>query len=142
MDTSHIPKGFHTVTPYLVTNDAEKVLDFVQKGLNAEVTDKMLQKDGSVMHAQFRVGDSMVMVGPGGDQTWPGMLYLYVEDADKLYAQAIKAGAESVCEPKDEFYGDRVAAVKDPGGNQWWIATQKEKLSHEELQDRVQTAGY
>ena len=99
----------------------------------------LVRADGSVMHAEIQVGDCHVMMGePMGDFTpMPAMLYLYVEDVDAAFKQAVQAGALPVMEPADQFYGDRNGGVKDPSGNLWWLASRKENLSSEEMAERA-----
>jgi uncharacterized glyoxalase superfamily protein PhnB len=136
---SPIPQGFHTVTAYLVVPDAAKVMDFMQCAFGATERYKMQGPDGAVAHDEMQVGDSVVMVGQSPDQTRTthSMLYLYVPDVDSVYQKAVAAGGISVREPVDQFYGDRSGAVKDPGGNEWWIATHKEDVSSEEMKRRM-----
>ena len=99
--------------------------------------------DGNIMHAEIKIGDSMVMLGECRDQSpMNAMIYLYVKDTDKLYNQANKAGAESIMAPTNQFYGDRNAGVKDPCGNQWWIGTHVENVSPKEIQKRMATAKH
>ena len=137
--TRSIPEGFGTVTPYLVVKGVAEVLTFLEKAFDAQVEDRMDEPGGTVAHAVVRIGDSMVMLGeaPSAEAELPAMLYLYVEDVDRVYQRALDAGGESISELADQFYGDRNAAVKDAAGNQWWIATHKESLTHEELQRRA-----
>ncbi len=75
------------------------------------------------MHAEIKIGDSIVMMGEGGEKTFLAMLHLYMEDVDAVYQRAIQAGGKSLREPTDQFYGDRSGGVEDAFGNQWWIAT-------------------
>jgi uncharacterized glyoxalase superfamily protein PhnB len=98
--------------------------------------------NGVVMHAQVRIRGSAVMMGEASEQwkSMPGQIYMYVEDMDDLYKSAMAAGGVSVREPRDEFYGDRVGAVKDPSGNIWWIATHKEDVPDEEMMRRMKEA--
>ena len=96
--------------------------------------------NGTVAHAELKIGDSMVMIGDAGDQ-WPvktGQVYLYLEDCDRFYKQALAAGATSVREPADQFYGDRNATVNDAFGNTWSIGTHVEDVSSEEMERRMQ----
>lgn len=132
-----IPEGFRTVTPYLVVPDAAKVMDFLKRAFGATERYKMPGPDGSVFHAELQVGDSIVMLGQAQDENRRPMLYLYVPDVDATYKGAIAAGGISIREPADQFYGDRNGAVKDPGGNEWWIATHKEDVSPQEMQRRM-----
>ena len=120
-----VPHGYHTVTPYLTVANVQKLLDFVKAAFDAEETHRMARPDGSVGHAEVRIGDSMVMMGQARDE-WkarPGTLYVYVPDADAVYKRALAAGARSLREPTTQSYGDRSGGVEDPLGNQWWIAT-------------------
>lgn len=138
MAVNPIPKGYHTVTPYLLVEDVAKLLTFVQAAFDAEVVERM-EEDGTVNHAAVRIGDSMVMMGQarGEHGANPTMLYLYVEDMDATFKRAIEAGATVVREPQDEFYGDRSGGVKGPLGNEWWVATHVEDVSPEEMAKRA-----
>ncbi|HND19523.1 MAG TPA: VOC family protein [Acidobacteriota bacterium] len=138
-----IPDGYHTVTPYLVVENAEKLLEFLTSAFDARVTFASRHSDGAVGHAEVKIGDSMIMIGQAGPQSqpMPSMLYLYVPDTDAVYAQALKAGGVSIMEPANQFYGDRNAGVKDHFGNQWWIATHVEDVSPEELEHRAKAHG-
>jgi len=130
-EVSPVPKGYHTVTPYLVVQDAPALINFMRQAFAAEETFRTIGSAGGV-HAEVRLGDSMLMIGGGGPGlTWQGKpmptsLHLYVEDTDAVYQRALEAGATSVEQPTDQFYGDHEAGVKDPAGNYWWIATHKE----------------
>ena len=143
MSVSRIPEGFQTVTPYLVVKSVPSLIQFLEGAFGAELRESTTLPDGSVIHALMRVGTSMVMMGGAmGDEhpVRPTMLYLYVEDMDAWYEGAMKAGAKSVQEPRDEFYGDRTSAIEDPQGNQWWIATHKEDVTPEEIARRAAVA--
>ena len=141
MSASPIPKGYHTITPYFSVRDAHGLVDFLKRAFDS-VAEVHTMPDGSILNAQVQVGDSMVLIGQApkdrpAEQLMPAMLYMYVEDVDSVYRKAIAAGAESIIEPRDQFYGDRVGAVKDLAGNQWWIATHKEEMSSEEMTRRA-----
>jgi uncharacterized glyoxalase superfamily protein PhnB len=138
-----IPEGFHTVTPYLLVRGAAKLIDFLKRAFEAKEIERMRRQDGTIMHAEVRIGDSIVMMAePTGDfAPMPSAMYLYVTDTDAVYRRAVQAGATSVMEPVDQFYGDRRAGVKDPVGNLWWIATHKEDVSQEELRKRAEALG-
>jgi uncharacterized glyoxalase superfamily protein PhnB len=103
----------------------------------------MMRPDGSIGHAEVKIGDSIIMMSePMGDmQPMPASIYLYVQETDAVYQRALQAGATSLTEPADQFYGDRSAGVKDPAGNQWWIATHKEDVPPEEMVKRARAAG-
>jgi PhnB protein len=138
MNDNPIPEGFHTVTPYLIVPDVSAELDFIERALGGVVTERVPTPDGTLMHGEVRIGNSMVMLGQANEHhpPLPCMLYLYVADVDAAYRQAVDAGAESLREPVDEFYGDRTAGVGDAAGVQWWLATRIETLSSEELARR------
>ena len=133
------PAGSHTVTPYLLVRDAAALIDFAQAALGAVETERMLRQDGTIMHAEVKIGDSIVMLGQATDaaSAMPGLLYVYVPDVDAAFRAALAAGATSLQEPKDEFYGHRTAGAIDSNGNQWWLAAVVEQLTQEEQQRRA-----
>ena len=135
-----IPEGFHTVTPFLIVKDATKLLEFIQKAFQGETTSIMKDADGKVMHATARIGDSIIMASDANDRikAMSCMLYLYMDDVDAIYKQAIKAGGQSLREPTNEFYGDRSAGIKDAWDNQWWIATHIEDVDEKEMKRRAE----
>ena len=138
MAVKPIPDGYHSVTPYLVVEGVVKLIDFVKQAFGATEIERMAAPDGRIMHAEVKIGDSIIMMAESSAQ-WnpmPGFLYLYVPDTDAVYRQALTSGATSIMEPADQFYGDRNAGVKDFCSNIWWIATRKENVSPEELQRR------
>jgi uncharacterized glyoxalase superfamily protein PhnB len=137
MAVKAIPEGFHSVTPYVLVEDGAKFIDFVQQAFGAELCERMENPDGSVRHAQVKIGDSFVMLGKPQGEGMPASLYLYVPDCDAVYQRALAAGATSIMEPADQFYGDRGAGVTDPCGNLWWIGTHIEDVSSEELARRA-----
>jgi len=128
---NYIPEGFHTVTPYLVGSGTVRLMEFLAQAFNAKGTFRMARPDGSIGHASMRIGDSMVeMADPmAGGKAMPSALHLYVPDADEVYRWAVAGGATSLYEPKDMPYGDHEGGVKDPAGNDWYIATHK-RSSH------------
>lgn len=143
MAVQPIPAGFHSITPYLIVPGIAKLVEFLRQAFGAEEVHPIMKRpDGTVMHAELRVGDSVVMMGEpmGNFQAMPCMLYLYVPDVDATYRRALAAGAVSLQEPADQFYGDRNAGVRDPSGNLWWIGTHKEDVPPEELRRRAQAA--
>ncbi len=134
-----IPDGHHTVTPYLTVQGAARLIDFLKKVFDARETEWFERPDGTIGHAELRIGDSVVMLGnvQGESKATSSAMYVYVNDADTTYKRALEAGATSVMEPADQFYGDRHGGVKDPAGNYWWIATHIEDVSPEELKKRA-----
>ena len=140
MTTKPIPEGFHTVTPFLAVEGADLLIDFLKRAFGALELHRLAWPDGAVAHAEVLIGDSVVMIGETRGETKPtsASLYLYVQDVDSAYHQALEAGGVSLMEPTDQFYGDRNGGVADPYGNQWWIATHIEDVSVEELDKRAQ----
>jgi uncharacterized glyoxalase superfamily protein PhnB len=141
MTAKAIPEGYHTVTPYLVVRGAAKTIDFAKKAFGAETASEPLKRpDGTIMHAEFKIGDSYVMISDASEQHQPmqSMLHIYVPNVDAVYQRAIAAGGKSVMEPMDMFYGDRSGGVKDPAGNQWFIGTHREDVAPQELKRRAE----
>ena len=142
MTVNYIPNGYHTITPYLAVRDANKLLQFLKQAFDAEEIEIHRDKEGKIMNAELKIGDSIVMIGElplnyEESKLLKSMIYLYVADADSVYKKAIQADGKSVLEPIDHFYGDRSGAVEDPAGNQWWIATHIEDVSREEINRRA-----
>ena len=125
---SKIPKGFRTVTPYIVVSDVHQEVDFIKKVFDAEGKVYGLGSAGG-FHSEYRIGDSMLMIGGGGKGSkWKGTpvpvsLHVYVADVDGVYQRAVQAGAISLMEPTDMEYGERGAGIEDAGGNHWYLAT-------------------
>ena len=133
-----VPPGYTTVTPYLCVTDADKLIDFLTQAFDAKLIFKMDGPSGRIMHAEMTIGDSRIMLGqPEPGKETNAMIHLYLPDADGFYARAIAAGATSVREPADQFYGDRSAGVRDQFGNQWYIATHVEDVSPDEMERRM-----
>lgn len=123
------PSGYSTVSPYLIAAGARRVIDFLQRTFGAEELRRYDLPDGSIMHAEVRIGDTVVMLGDAGED-WPAVpahLHVYVDDVDACYRRALAAGGLSVQPPERKGQDpDRRGGVKDPAGNTWWIATQVE----------------
>lgn len=143
MATNYIPEGYHTVTPYLVVDDIEKVIEFLEKGLGGQLKYGMPGPDGKVRHAEVLIGNSHIMLGQSHKESPSNesMLYLYVPDVDATFAKALAAGASEVMPVSDQFYGDRSGGLMGPCGNQYWIATHKEDVSEEEMARRMAEMG-
>lgn len=142
MSVRPIPEGHPRVSPYLIVRDAATVLDFMVHTFEAQELSRHLTPDGDVMHAEVRIHDSVIMVG-GANEQWPPVsaaLHVYVEDVDAVYRRALEAGATSVSEPTNQFYGDRSAHVTSPGGVTWFITTHVEDVSADEMQRRMEAA--
>jgi uncharacterized glyoxalase superfamily protein PhnB len=127
----YIPEGFHTVTPYFIVADGPAFLGFLKSGLGAEEIGIHKDGNGRIMHAQLRLGDSMLEFGEATEQ-YPAMklcLHVYVPDTDALYERAVAAGAKTMRSPRVEPYGERSAGIEDQAGNVWWIATRVGQLT-------------
>ncbi|MBW4635011.1 MAG: glyoxalase/bleomycin resistance/extradiol dioxygenase family protein [Iphinoe sp. HA4291-MV1] len=140
MAVKPIPEGYHTVTPYLFVEGAATLIEFLKQGFAAKEIRRTLHPEGSIMNAEVKIGDSLIMVSEARCEfkSMPSSIYLYVENIDATYENALKAGAISMMEPNDEFWGDRHAAVKDPTGGYWWIATHQEDVSSSEIEKRIE----
>ena len=135
----HIPEGYQAVIPYLIVDGAAKLIDFLKQSFGAVEIERLPAPGNRVGHAEVRIGDSVIMMGDAGAESKPtqASIYVYLENTDEAYKRALAAGATSLGEPTDQFYGDRNAGVKDEWGNQWWIATHVEDVSPEELKKRA-----
>ena len=144
-----VPPGYHTVTAYLTVNDGTRALEFYQRAFGARDIERMPGPGGKLMHAEFKVGDSMVMLS----DEFPGMssckaptslggttvtMFLYVPDVDAAFKRAVAAGCKVIAPVMDMFWGDRFGKLEDPFGNQWSMATHKEDVSPAEMAQRAQ----
>ncbi len=131
---SPIPPGYHTLTPHIFANDAKKAAEFYQKAFGAEVRGIAQAPDGKVIHAEVKIGDSILMfndevpqmgvLAPTSTKASTCMtIHMYVEDVDKVWASAVAAGAKVVMPLADQFWGDRYGSVEDPFGHRWSLAT-------------------
>jgi PhnB protein len=144
-----VPEGHHTVTPQLTLDNAAATIDWYKKALGAEEVSRVAGPDGKIMHAEIRIGDSLIMLndamgggkGPKALGGSPASLWLYVEDCDALFNRAVAAGAQVRPGPMgqltDQFWGDRSGTFTDPEGYQWTIATRKEDLGPQEMKERM-----
>lgn len=125
--TGIAPEGLRTITPYLHCRGAVQVLGFIERALGGKEMERAQTPDGQIQHAKMRIGDSVLELGEahGKYQPMGAALHLYVEDTDALYQQVMGAGAKSIYPPSDQDYGDRSAALIDPFGNHWYLATAK-----------------
>ena len=145
---SAVPAGHHTVTPQLILDNAAQAIDWYKKALGAEEVARFPGPDGKIMHAEIRIGNSLIMLNDemGGGRSAkaiggsPVSLWLYVEDCDALFNRAVGAGGRVVEGPmgsmQDQFWGDRTGTFTDPHGYRWTIATHKEDLTKQELEQR------
>ncbi|WP_395377722.1 VOC family protein [Marinicella sp. W31] len=125
MTSELTPNGLHTITPYLVVNNVRNMITYLKKVYETESRGEIrYREDGTVRHAEIKIGDSVLMLAEPTIMVppMPTMLYTYVANSDDTYRKAVSAGAMSVSEPRDHPHGDRCGAVKDVFGNIWWIA--------------------
>jgi len=133
------PEGYHTVTPVVIVAGAAKLIDFAKQAFGAEEMMRVPGPGGAIMHAEIKVGDSIIMLSdPMRGESMTAALYLYVDNADALFKRAVAAGATSDMEPTDMFWGDRMGSLKDPFGNHWTVATHKEDVPPEEMTKRME----
>lgn len=135
-----IPDGYTAVTPYLIVENAAGYLDFLTNAFGAVERTRVPMGEGLIGHAEVEIGGAAVMLSDALPPDFPvtsSQIHLYVEDVDSVCAQAVSAGATAVAEPADQFYGDRIARVADPSGNQWTIASHVEDVDMDELTRRL-----
>jgi uncharacterized glyoxalase superfamily protein PhnB len=148
--TKPIPDGFHTLTPHIIVQDAAKAVEFYKKAFAAQEITRHMTPDGkAVMHAQLKIGNSMLMLGqempptclsPKSRGGTSATLHLYVENADAAFDRAVKAGCTVKMPLTDQFWGDRYGMAEDPFGHQWSIATHKQDLSAEQIAANAKAA--
>ena len=141
-----VPDGYHTVTPQLTLDNASEAIDWYKKALGAEELSRFSDHDGKILHAELRIGDSRIMVndvlmgkGPRAFGGSPAALWVYVDDCDTLFNRAIAAGARvsgAMGALAEQFWGDRSGTLVDPSGYQWTIATHKQDLTPQEMEER------
>lgn len=149
MPVKPIPEGFHTLTPHLTVDRGLEALTFYERAFGAHTVRK-LEMGGKLMHAELRLGDSMLSVSdpfeefglgaPKPGEPLPASILIYTEDVDALYDRALAAGATELNRPADQFHGDRAGSLKDPFGHRWMLATHTEDMSEEEMQRRTEEA--
>jgi len=147
MAVKAIPDGYHSVSPYLVVKGAAQAIEFYKKALGAVETLRMPGPGDRIMHAEIKVGDSIVMLADENPErgylspvTIGGAgvsMMLYTSDVDAIYRTALASGAKGNQPPTDMFWGDRMANITDPFGHSWAIATHTEDVSPEEMQKRM-----
>lgn len=148
MAAQPIPEGYHTLSPYLAVDDGAGAIEFYKRALGATEKSRMEGPGGKIMHAELAIGDSVVMLS----DAWPGSstqspkqagtatagVFIFTEDIDALFKQAVDAGATSVSDPEDMFWGDRFGTLTDPFGHVWHMATHIEDVSEDEMRQRAE----
>jgi PhnB protein len=142
-----IPEGMHSVTPHLVCDGAAQAIEFYKNAFGATEVARLPGPDGKIMHAMVRIGDSPVMlvdenpqfgaVGPKTLKGSPVTIHVYVDDADKFFARAQKAGAKVTMPLADQFWGDRYGVLEDPFGHHWSVGTHVRDVSREEMEQAM-----
>jgi PhnB protein len=148
MAVKPVPEGYYTLTPYLAVDDATAAIEWYERAFGAKERSRMPGPDGKIAHAEIEIGDSIVMLADPFPQSnvrppkeirgTTAAIFMYVENVDDIYRQAIDAGATVTSEPEDMFWGDRFASITDPYGHAWQIATHVEDLTPEQIQERSQ----
>lgn len=142
-----IPKGYHSVTPYLVVNGGKRAIEFYKKAFGAKATICMEHSNGTIGHAELQIGDSKIMLGDGCAEMsafspdhfggTPVSIHLYVKDVDAIVKRAVAAGAKLIRPVADMFYGDRSGGVEDPYGHKWYVATHTVDLTPAQIRKRA-----
>ena len=150
MSVQAIPKGYHTITPFMTVRDAARAIEFYKQAFGAKEKGVMKGPDGKVMHAELVIGDSIIMLadefpefGSLSPQSTGGSgmgLHIYIEDVDSAFDRAVKAGATVEMPVADMFWGDRYGKLRDPFGHKWSIGTHKADLSMEEMKKGMDEA--
>jgi PhnB protein len=139
---SHMPAGFHTVTPYIVVPGIGRLIEFLEQAFSAQRLEVMKREDGTIAHAAVTLGDSIIEMGESVDKkSMPMTFHAYFPNVDQVYKRALAAGAKSLSEPRDQFYGERSAGLIDDWGNHWYIATYTDDLTPEEMSARAAAQG-
>jgi PhnB protein len=144
-----IPQGYHTVTPSIVVAGASKAIDFYKRAFGAEEIMRFPGPDGTIMHAEIRIGDSIVMLGdempeqggrsPKSIGGTPVSFFVYRDNVDEEWQRAVAAGAKEIMPLADQFWGDRTGCLEDPFGHKWWLAQHVQDLTPAELQKNAET---
>ena len=144
MTASWLPDGFHTITPNIIVEDAERAVDFLKRAFGATENYRLTLSDGRITHCELKIGDSIINLGTAMEG-WPArglVAQIFVDAPDALFEQAVRSGATPLMPMTDMFFGIREGRVSDPFGNVWTIAALKERLAPEEMQRRLRAEGY
>ncbi len=145
MEKNWIPANAHTITPYLIIEEVPKCIAFLEATFGAKLDGKLNRPNGSLMHAEVMIGDSLMMLGePMGEfGTKPATMFVYVEDAQAIYDRALANGGKFVMEMMDQPHaGVKYGGIEGPCGNIWWIGTKIEDISWEDQQQRVNSTAH
>lgn len=146
-----IPEGYHSVTPYLIVKGGARAIEFYKTAFGATELMRMARPDGTIGHAEIRIGDSVIMLAdenpavgalsPQAVGGTPVLIHLYVADVDTVFNRGVAAGSTVEQPLKDQFYGDRSGGIIDPFGHRWYVATHVEDIAPEELKKRASAAA-
>ena len=144
---SAIPNGYHSITPYLIVNQASKAIEFYKKVFGAKEAMRMSKPDGKIGHAELRIGDAKIMLAdefPEMDARSPNAfggspvgIHLYIKNVDAVIEKALSKGAKLLRPAETMFYGDRSGAIEDPYGHKWYVSTHVEEVSPKEMKKRA-----
>jgi PhnB protein len=150
MSVKPIPEGYHTLTPFLTVRNAERAIEFYKQAFGAQARGVAKGPDGKVMHAELKIGDSVIMLSdeypefgslsPQSVGGSPMGLHIYIENVDAAFDRAVKAGAQVEMPVMDQFWGDRYGKLKDPFGHKWSIATHVKDVSADEMKRSMDDA--
>ncbi len=150
MSVKPIPEGYHTLTPFLTVRNAERAIEFYKQAFGAQERGVAKGPDGKVMHAEVKIGDSVIMLSdeypefgslsPQSIGGSPMGLHIYIENVDAAFDRAVKAGAQVEMPVADQFWGDRYGKLKDPFGHKWSIATHVKDMSADEMKSSMDDA--
>jgi uncharacterized glyoxalase superfamily protein PhnB len=150
MSAKPIPEGYHTLTPFLTVRNAARAIEFYKQAFGAQERGVAKGPDGKVMHAELKIGDSVIMLSdeypefgslsPQSVGGSPMGLHIYIENVDAAFDRAVKAGAQVEMPVMDQFWGDRYGKLKDPFGHKWSIATHVKDVSADEMKRSMDDA--
>lgn len=137
--TDRAPRGYSSVSPYLLVDNVGQELEFMKSAFEAEIMEEQPGEQGEIWHGEARIGDTVIMVAKTqkGHPAGGGALYIWMENVDAAYRRALEAGATTMREPADQDYGTREATIKDTQGNAWWIGQEIRKLTAKEIEHRL-----
>jgi PhnB protein len=144
MNTQWMPKGFSTITPNIIVDDAEQAISYLKDAFGAVENYRLTMANGSITHCELLIGNSILNLG-SAMEGWPTRALtaqIFVENADEVFERAVACGAQVIMPMTDMFFGSREGRITDPCGNSWTIATLKEVVPPEEIQRRMVAAGY
>ncbi len=145
MNENHtLPTENRTITPWITTRSTDRLIAFLTAAFQAEELGRVYNADGSIGHAEVRIGDSKILMfdSPAEWPSFPCFIRLYVDDSDSFYARALKAGALSMTKVVTQAWGEQGGRVVDPFGNVWWITSKVEEVSPEEIMERTKRQEY